>query len=237
MTIRVTIWNEGRHEKQPAGVSELYPEGLHGAISKFFEADDALSVRVALLDDPDCGLPDEVLNTTDVLFWWGHIAHGDVPDELVERVHRRVLAGMGMVFLHSAHKSKPFMRLMGTSGNLRWRDECRERVWCVNPSHPIAQGVPEEFVLDPEEMYGEYFDIPAPDELVFISWFRGGEVFRSGCTWRRGRGKVFYFRPGHELNPSYHNPLVGRILLNAAHWAAPRIEIKDIPCPWSAPLE
>lgn len=219
-SIRVTIWNEGRHEKQQEAVRKVYPEGLHGALAAYLGARPNLAVHTATLDDPDQGLPAEVLDRTDVLTWWGHGAHGEVSDELAERVQQRVLQGMGLVVLHSGHHAKVFRRLMGTSCNLRWRvaDEL-ERIWVVNPSHPIAAGLPPCFELR-EEMYGEYFDIPEPDELVFVSWFEGGEVFRSGCTWRRGRGKVFYFRPGHEIYPTYRDPNVLRAIENGIRWAA-----------------
>ncbi|MCL7419272.1 MAG: ThuA domain-containing protein, partial [Halalkalicoccus sp.] len=113
-------------------------------------------------------------------------------------------------------------RLMGTSCSLKWReDEERERLWVVEPSHPIAAGIDEYIELPDSEMYGERFDIPAPDTLVFTSWFEGGEVFRSGCCFRRGAGKVFYFRPGHETYPIYRQPVIQHVLANAVEWAAP----------------
>lgn len=219
--IRVTVWNEGRHEKVIPQMQELYPLGLHGTVQQFLQTDEELSVRTATLDEPECGLPDEVLNTTDVLMWWGHCAHAEVPDELVSKLADRVLRGMGLIVMHSGHCSKLFQKLMGTSCSLRWRDNDYERVWCTNPGHPIAAGIPPYFELECEEMYGEFFDVPQPDELVFTGWFRGGEVFRSGCCWYRGAGKIFYFQPGHETNASFHNPYVQRILCNAVHWAAP----------------
>lgn len=217
--IRVTIWNEGRHEQSNRAAQALYPKGLHGALAEYLAGRPGMRVRTALLDQPDHGLTDAVLEETDVLTWWGHMAHGDVRDEIVDRVHQRVLQGMGLVVLHSGHFSKIFKRLMGTSGSLRWREANEtERIWVVNPFHPIAAGLPP-FVELREEMYGEFFDIPEPDELVFVSWFEGGEVFRSGCTWHRGKGKVFYFRPGHETYPTYHNPQVLKIIENGVRWA------------------
>ena len=160
------------------------------------------------------------------------MAHDKVPDRLVEKIHTRVLAGMGLVVLHSGHHSKIFRKLMGTTCNLRWRDGDRERIWTVNPAHPIAKGVPPHFSIDKEEMYGERFDIPEPDELVFLGWFAGGEVFRSGCTWQRGLGKIFYFQPGHESNPTFHNEYVQKIIINAVRWAEPAVKvIEPIPCP------
>jgi len=219
--ISVTVWNEFRHERQDPRVAAIYPEGIHGAIAEPLRRAGHV-VRTATLDEPEHGLSQAVLDHTDVLLWWGHAAHGEVRDEVVERVHRRVLAGMGLIVLHSGHKSKIFMRLMGTTANLKWREIGeRERIWVVEPSHPIAAGLPEHFEIEHTEMYGERFDIPAPDTLVFLSWFQGGEVFRSGCCFQRGSGKIFYFRPGHETFPIYHHPEVQTVLHNAVMWAAP----------------
>jgi len=218
---RVTVWNEGRHEKSDPEVAEIYPEGIHGAIAKFLRAR-GLQAGVATLDDPQHGLTDEVLSQTDVLLWWGHMAHGEVKDEIVERVWKRVMQGMGLIVLHSGHFSKIFKRLMGTTCDLKWREIGeRERIWVVNPAHPISQGVGEYFEIEHEEMYGEHFDIPAPDELVFVSWFQGGDVFRSGCCFYRGQGKIFYFRPGHEFYPTYYQKEVQQVIYNAVLWAAP----------------
>ncbi|HEU5087752.1 MAG TPA: ThuA domain-containing protein [Roseiflexaceae bacterium] len=222
-TIRVTVWNEFRHEKHkdhPA--SQLYPEGMHQAIAAGLSAHDEFEVRTATLDEPEHGLTDEVLNSTDVLTWWGHMAHHEVSDAVVDRVYKRVLDGMGLVVLHSGHFSKIFKRLMGTTCDLKWRESTdHERIWVVDPGHPISQGLGETIEIGPEEMYGERFDIPAPEQLVFISWFTGGEVFRSGACYTRGRGKIFYFRPGHESYPTYFNADVRRVIANAARWAAP----------------
>jgi len=190
--MKVTVWNEFRHEKVEPFVLDNYPGGLHTYIANFIKADD-VEVRTATLDDPECGLTQEVLDDTDVLIWWGHWAHDDVPDSVVDRVQTRILEGMGLVVLHSGHHSKIFRRLMGTSCNLKWRDAARERIWTIKPNHPIAQGVDPTFVLDPEEMYGEPFDIPEPQEVIFLGWYNGGEVFRSGCTYVRGNGRIFYF--------------------------------------------
>ena len=229
--INVTVWNENHHEKTSESVRAIYPEGIHGCIAEFLGKDEELNVRVATLDMPECGLTDEVLESTDVLLWWGHCRHGLVPDEIAQKVYNRVMRGMGFIALHSAHFSKPFTKLMGSTCSLKWRDGDRERVWCILPNHPIAKGVPEQFVIEREEMYGERFDIPTPDELVFIGWFNGGEVFRSGCCWHKGLGKVFYLQPGHEENPTYHNPNIQNILTNAVHWAAPNFIAEKIECP------
>ncbi|UTE75156.1 ThuA domain-containing protein [Rossellomorea marisflavi] len=218
--MNVTVWNENRHEQQNPVVGEIYPKGIHGAIASFLE--DAFNVRTATLDEPEHGLTQEVLDGTDVLIWWGHLAHGEVSDEVVERVKQRVLDGMGLIVLHSGHFSKIFKTLMGTSCDLKWREaDEKERIWIVDPSHPIADGIGESIELEKEEMYGEHFDIPAPDQLVMVSWFEGGEIFRSGCTYQRGNGKIFYFRPGHETYPTYYHQDVQKVIANAVKWAAP----------------
>ncbi|MBC8075369.1 MAG: ThuA domain-containing protein [Chloroflexales bacterium] len=218
---RVTVWNEARHEKRNPKVASVYPEGIHGAIAAGLQLH-GLDVRTATLDEPEHGLTQEVLDNTDVLTWWGHIAHGDVQDEIVARVHQRVLDGMGLIVLHSGHFSKIFKRLMGTTCDLKWREaNDKERLWVVEPGHPIVEGIGEYIELPNEEMYGERFDIPAPETLVLVSWFTGGEVFRSGCCYQRGRGKIFYFRPGHETYPTYFNEQVIRVIANATRWAAP----------------
>lgn len=218
--LRLTIWHEYRHEKTNKTVAALYPQGMHEAIAGYMRQQPGMKVRTATLDEPEHGLTQDVLDQTDVLTWWGHMAHGEVKDEIVDRVQKRVLAGMGLIVLHSGHFSKIFKRMMGTSGSLRWREaDERSVVWVVNPNHPIAAGLGPNFVLPKEEMYGEWFDIPEPDELVLVSWFEGGEVFRSGCCWHRGKGKVFYFQPGHETYPSYHQKEVLQVIANAARWA------------------
>jgi len=216
------MWNEYRHERANPEIGKIYPEGIHGAIAQHLR-EKGLSVQTATLDQPQHGLTNEVLAQTDVLIWWGHLAHGDVADDIVERVHKRVLEdGMGLIVLHSGHFSKIFKRLMGTSCDLKWREaDEKERIWVVEPGHPIASGLGEYFEIPQAEMYGERFDIPAPDTLVFVSWFQGGEVFRSGCCYHRGRGKIFYFRPGHETYPIFYQPEVLRVITNAVHWAAP----------------
>ena len=222
--LRVLVWGENWHEQNDPRVQEIYPDGMHEAIRAGIESllGEAATVRTTTLDEPEHGLTQEVLDSTDVLIWWGHMAHDDVSDEVVDRVQEAVLSGMGLIALHSAHFSKIFRRLMGTSCTLRWRNEDdRELLWTVNPTHPIAAGVPHPLVLDQHEMYGEFFDIPAPDELIFISTFSGGEAFRSGATFRRGYGKVFYFSPGDQDYPIYHHPDVQRVIANGVTWAAP----------------
>ena len=219
--IRVTIWNEFRHEKKRADVKAVYPDGIHMALAKGLAADD-LQIRTATLDDPEQGLADEVLDSTDVLMWWGHAAHNEVTDENVKRIVARVQSGMGLVVLHSGHYSKLFKAICGTSCSLKWREAGeRERLWCIDPFHPIAQGVPETFVVPQTEMYGERFDIPGDAKVIFMSWYEGGEVFRSGITLERGYGKIFYFSPGHESFPIYYQPEVLKVIGNGIRWAAP----------------
>lgn len=225
--IRVTVWGENVHERTNAVVRGIYPDGMHSTIAAALNAAGGITARTATLDQPDHGLPPGSLDETDVLLWWGHCAHGEVQDAVVERVCNAVWSGMGAIFLHSAHFSKPFKRLMGTPCNLTWREAGeRERLWLTSRNHPIAAGLPDHFELEHEEMYGEPFGIPDPMETVFVSWFQGGEVFRSGVTYKRGAGKVFYFRPGHETYPTYHDAHVQRVIANAVRWAhnpAPRV--------------
>ncbi|WP_395089055.1 ThuA domain-containing protein [Armatimonas sp.] len=229
----VTVWGENLHEQQHEAVQKVYPHGMHNAIADGLRellAENA-TVRTATLDQPEHGLTDEILNSTDVLTWWGHMGHDKVEDAIVEKVHKRVLEGMGLIVLHSGHYSKIFRKLMGTTCGLIWRDDDLERVWTVRPGHPITEGLPPVFTVPLTEMYGEFFDIPQPDELVFISSYGGGEVFRSGCCWNRGRGKVFYFSPGHETYPIYFQPEIRRVIANAAKWAAPTTDFGIRGCP------
>lgn len=220
MPIRAVVWNENIHEQTNDIVRSIYPTGIHNAIADALNTDDAIEATTATLEEPDHGLTEDRLRQTDVLLWWGHKDHGAVSDEVVERVARRVWEGMGLIVLHSGHFSKPFKRLMGTPCALKWREAGeRERLWVINPRHDIAKGLDDHFVLEHEEMYGEQFSVPEPLETVFISWFAGGEVFRSGMTWRRGAGNIFYFRPGHETYPTYHDVNVQTVLRNAVNWA------------------
>jgi trehalose utilization protein len=222
-SIRVTIWNEYRHERHDDRVAAIYPQGIHSTLAAALN-NAGFSVRTATLDEPEHGLSMDVLNMTDVLIWWGHLAHGEVSDNVVERVQQRVLDGMGLIVLHSGHFSKIFRRLMGTNCDLSWRESNdHERLWVVAPGHPITEGLGEYIEIEHEETYGEHFDIPAPETLVFVSWFSGGEVFRSGCCYTRGQGRIFYFRPGHETLPTYHHPEVQRVIANAVRWAAPTL--------------
>ncbi|GAA1973339.1 ThuA domain-containing protein [Microbacterium pumilum] len=224
--LRITVWNENVHEREDSEVAALYPSGIHGAIAEGLR--DLLpeaTVSTATLEEPEHGLTEDRLAETDVLFWWGHGAHDAVDEAIVERVAERVLAGMGLVVLHSGHFSRIFIRLMGTTCSLSWRDDGdRELLWTVAPGHPIAEGVPDPLVVPAHETYGEFFDVPAPEELIFVSNFSGGEVFRSGLTYRRGRGRIFYFSPGDQKYPIYQQPDIRRVLANAAEWARPEGE-------------
>ena len=220
MTIRTVVWGENVHESKNKTVAELYPRGMHQCIADALNADSGISATTATLQQPEHGLPASRLAETDVLVWWGHAAHGDVEDAVVERVAEAVWSGMGLILLHSAHFSKIFKRLMGTPCNLTWREAGeRERLWVTSRNHPITKGLGNSFELENEEMYGEPFGVPEPLETVFVSWFQGGEVFRSGLTYKRGAGSVFYFRPGHETYPTYHDANVQTVLRNAVNWA------------------
>jgi trehalose utilization protein len=236
--IHVTIWNEYLHEVENEVVRDLYPQGIHTAIAEGITPLVDVSCRGATLAEPEHGLSAEVLMKTDVLIWWGHKAHDRVVDNVVERVYQHVLSGMGLIVLQSGHLSKIFRRVMGANCSLKWREaDEKERIWNLAPAHPIMEGIGDYFELPQEEMYGERFDVPEPEELLMISWFQGGEVFRSGCTWRRGHGRIFYFRPGHETYPTYHNDNVLRVIANACVWARRRVTIDTRDAPNAAPLE
>ena len=226
--IRVTVWNEFRHEKSSPKVAAIYPNGMHETIAEFLRKQPDFEVRTATLDEPEHGLTQEVLDNTDVLTWWGHMAHGEVSDEIVNRVYKRLMEGMGLIVLHSGHASKIFHKLMGTdTGKLRWREDGEmARLWVMDLAHPIAQGLEDHFDLPIEETYGEHFDIPKPDDLIFVTWYQDGHVFRGGCTFTRSAGKIFYFHPGHETGNSFFNPNVIRVIKNAIYWAKP-IEKKN----------
>jgi trehalose utilization protein len=235
--IRVTVWNEYRHERQDERVKKLYPEGMHTVIAKALNQEEDIETRTATLDEPEHGLTEDVVARSDVLIWWGHIAHDEVREEVVERVHKRVLEGMGLIVLHSGHFSKIFRRVLGTNCSLKWREIGeKERLWNIEPGHEITRGISEYIELEQTEMYGERFDIPTPDKLIFVSWFAGGEVFRSGCVWERGHGRIFYFRPGHETYPIFYHPEIIKVITNAVRWVSPRI-IKEDACPNVNPIE
>ena len=229
--IRVLVWNEYEHERTEADIAKIYPQGIHQAIADFLGQEEDFSVRTATLLDEHAGITREVLAETDVLIWWGHCAHSLVPDDAVEMIREAVLAGMGFIALHSAHHSKPFRALLGTSCNLTWRESGdREVLWVIEPSHPITRDIDRFFVLEHEETYGEPFVIPTPDKLLLIGNFSGGEVFRSGCLYERGNGKIFYFQPGHEAYPTFYQPVIQSILRNAVRYVAP-VYRQEVTCP------
>lgn len=235
--LQVTVWNEYRHEKTNEKVARIYPDGIHGTIAARLAEEAGIEVRTATLDEPEHGLGGDTLDQTDVLLWWGHCAHGEVSDAVAAKVQQRVLEGMGFIALHSAHYAKPFKALLGTTCSLKWRESTdKERLWNTMPAHPILKGIGDYFEIPQEEMYGEPFGIPQPDELLLVSWFTGGEVFRSCATWQRGHGKVVYFRPGHETYPTYHQSEVQTIIANAVRWARPGVRIPD-DCPNAPALE
>lgn len=230
MSIRAVVWGENVHEQTNAVVRKVYPDGMHASIADALNQHPAITAETATLQEPEHGLPQSRIDQTDVLLWWGHAAHGDVDDAIVERVVEAVWSGMGLIVLHSGHFAKVFKRLMGTPCNLTWREAGeRERIWVIAPNHPITAGLPPYFELESEEMYGEPFGIPEPDETIMIGWFQGGEVFRSGVTYRRGAGRVFYFQPGHETYPTYYDPTIRQVLTNAVQWAHnPEARAKDV---------
>lgn len=231
--MRVVVWDEKLHEKEER-VREVYPNGIAaeiaGGIKKELTSANDCEIVCLNSDIEEFGFTEETLNETDVLVFWAHRSHDVFPDEIVERICNRVMKGMGLIVLHSAHLSKVFKRLMGTSCTLKYRFGDFARVWTTTPSHPIARGIPEFFDLEEEEMYGEFFDIPKPDDVVFTTWFYGGNIFRGGCTWQRGFGKVFYFHPGHDTNLAYYNPTVLKVISNAVLWVAPTKEREEIRC-------
>ena len=227
--LRVTVWNEYKHEQEYEGIRKVYPEGIHGCIASFLKKEEDFVVRTATFDMPEHGLTEEVLQETDVLIFWSHALQEEFSEEVAERVCRHVLGGMGLVALHSAHFSKIMKKLLGTSMTLKWKHGDREKLWCTAPTHPIAAGVPAMVEIPQEEMYGEYFDIPKPDDVVFTGWFSGGEVFRSGCTFTRGYGKIFYFQPGHEEYPIYYMPEIQKIIVNGVRFCAPVLATRSVP--------
>jgi len=227
--LRVTVWNEFVHERELPEIRAVYPEGIHGCLRRFLEKEQDITVRCVTLDMPNQGITKALLDNTDVLIWWSHARQDDITDETVRLVREAVHSGMGLIALHSAHFSRIMRDLMGTTMTLHWRHGDREKLWCIAPTHPIAQGVPACIDIPEEEMYGECFDIPKPEEIIFIGWFAGGEVFRSGVTFTRGRGKIFYFQPGHEEAPVYEHPDIQKIITNAVRWAAPAVRLSNPP--------
>lgn len=217
----VVVWSEGTAPK------EVYPNDINGAIAEGLKELKGWEVVVANLSDPNQGLPDELLNRADVLIWWGHQRHDQVKDPLVSKIVKRVKEdGMGFISLHSSHFAKPNKALMGTacSWGAYVGDSTTLKVTVKDPGHPIAKGV-KEFTIVHNERYSDPYAVPTPQSVVFegIATLKDGKVDPSqqGFTWQIGKGKMFYFQPGHETNPVFYDANVGRIMINAVQWAAP----------------
>ena len=169
--MNVLIWAEDKplpeHREK---FRELYKNGIEGQLAAFLSENPDMEIRTATMQDAEQGLSEAALDWADVLVYWSHKHWREVEDCHVDYMHKRVLEGMGLVVLHSAHASKIFSRLMGTrTQSLRWREnDERQRYWIVNPAHPVAEGLDGEYFDIPmDETYGEYFEIPQPDEQVF----------------------------------------------------------------------
>ena len=219
--IRVTIYNEYIHEREYEDIHRIYPDGIHGCIKAFLEKEADMTVNIATFDMEEHGLTEEVLKNTDVLIWWSHARQEEISDRVVERVCRHIRCGMGFIGLHSAHYSKVMRQILGTSMTLSWKHDVHEKLWCIDPTHPIAEGVPACIDIPCEEMYAEPFGIPKPDDVIFAGWFDKGYVFRSGVTFTRENGKLFYLQCGHESHPVYHMPEIQRIIINAVRYVRP----------------
>jgi trehalose utilization protein len=212
---RVHVWCEGTAPKA------VYPDDVDGALAAELQKRPGLAVSRGRLSDAESGLPDAVLDATDVLIWWGRLRHDDVPEARARAVVDRVKAGqIGFVALHASHASKPFRGLMGTPCEPgAWRDDGRpEHVAIKAPAHPIARGV-TPFTIPKTASYLEPFAVPEPETVVLVSSWEPGETFRSGLTWTIGRGRVVYFRPGHDAFPVLFHPAVRQVIANAAVWA------------------
>jgi trehalose utilization protein len=213
----ILVWSEGTAPK------EVYPNDIRGAVAAELAKLRGYTVKTATLSDPEQGISQAALDATDVLIWWGHLKHGDVSDTGVERIVKRVReGGMGIIFLHSAHFAKPLKAVLGASG--AWKDYVNDRsphrITVADPKHPIARGV-RDFVIPQEERYEEPFIVPTPEAVVFEGYYEKTKTkARQGLCWTIGKGRVFYFRPGHEEFPVFFMPEVRRIMRNAALWAA-----------------
>lgn len=216
----VLVWSEETVS------DDVYPNDINSAVAEHLNEHDDLVARAVSIGEPEQGVGEDRLDWADTLVWWGHARHDDVTDETVDRVEAAVTDdGLGFVSLHSAHYSRPFTRLCGTSGDLgevRYEDIPpgeTETVTVEASDHPLARGV-SDFALPDVEMFGEPFDIPEPDEVVFRSEFEEGGWFRSGVTFTFGEARGVYFRPGHEEFRIYHDPNVRRVIANAVRWTA-----------------
>ena len=216
--LRVTVWNEGVHDKRDRKVMDIYPEGMGKAIAGYLaEQPGIASVRVAELGDKGQGLTDTILAKTDVMTWWGHCAHDQVTDENAAKVKQCVLEGMGWSS-HSAISPRCSRASWAPAATSNGAKSARRTSLGGRLAHPIAEA-------------SEYFSCPIPkcmanistsfqpDQLVFISWFEGG-----GCSQRvllaHGRGRSSTSVPATKP-PIYHNETVLRVIYNGIRWAAP----------------
>ncbi|MFH1372026.1 MAG: ThuA domain-containing protein [Planctomycetota bacterium] len=218
----VVVWSEGTAPKN------VYPNDICGAIAEGLKELKDWDVVEARLSDPNQGLPDELLNRADVLIWWGHKKHNQVRDGLVDKIVSRVKdEGMGFISLHSSHFARPNIKLMGTPCS--WKEYLGDsntlKITVKDPNHPIARGV-EDFTIYHDERYSEPYAVPQPLAVVFEGTYTldngGTDTSRQGLTWEIGKGRVFYFQPGHETNPVFFDPNIRRIISNAVEWAAPK---------------
>ena len=210
--LRITVWNEFRHEKDTTHpASTIYPNGIHAAIAEGLRANAGFTVHTATLDEPEHGLAEAVLAETDVLFWWGHMAHGAVSDAIVERVYARVLDGMGLVVLHSGHFSKIFKKLMGTSCDLKWREaDDNERIWVLEPGHPIAAGLGETIELAEEEMYVSASIFPRPKRWCSSAGLRAAKCFAAAAVTPVGAAKSSISAPATKATRPTSTPRCAR---------------------------
>ena len=224
---RVVVWSEGTANVDP-GSKKVYPNDINAAIAEGLKPLEARGWEIvtASLKDPEQGITDELLKGTDVLIWWGHKKHGDVKDELVARIVQRVKEeGMGFISTHSSHFAKPYKKIMGSP--CTWReykaDGTSVKVIVKEPNHPITKGV-KDFSLPKIERYSEPFGVPEPESVPLDGLYTKPdgktEPGRMGLCWTIGKGKVFYFTPGHETYDDYFRPEVRQIFCNAVEWAA-----------------
>jgi len=216
--LRVLLWSE---RTEPV---EIYPTGINGALADYLNKQDGIEAKTAQLSDPEAGLGEAALANADVLIWFGHKKHKDVPDEIVERVVRHIRErGLGFIALHSAHYSKPLKVALQASGS--WSDYQNrgwaEQVWVVSPNHPLAKGL-KDFTLPKEEIYTEPFDVPAPEAVILEATWPSGHRTRECMVWTLGKGRFVYLRPGHEEYPTFFIPEMQRLISNAVLWAGKR---------------
>ena len=222
--LRVTVWSEVIDPVLEPRAVTYYPDDINVYLAEFLSIEHDFEVRTANLRQKENGLSQEILNDTDVLVWWSHLYDDQVSDETAQRVAETVLNGMGILFLHASLGSKPAKILLGTNSNTGKYREIgeKEKIWVVDRSHPVVDGMEKEYIEIPaSEMYGEPYGIPTPDDIVFISWFEGGEVLRSGVDWKKGAGKVFFFAPGHEEFPVYYHSEIQKAVKNIVRWLKP----------------